>query len=69
MVQNGWLEIVPDADGRSHPFRLTDQGRRLMERAIPAWEKAQAEAEKLVGEDGLRLLDETIRRIKSTPAG
>ncbi len=30
MVDNGWLEILPDADGRSHPFRLTEQGRQLI---------------------------------------
>src|SRR5438270_13843382 len=24
MVDKGWLEILPDEDGRSHPFRLTD---------------------------------------------
>jgi DNA-binding MarR family transcriptional regulator len=69
MVDNGWLEILPDDDGRSHPFRLTDQGRRLMERTIPAWEKAQAQAGELLGEDGLRLLDEAIRRIKAEHAG
>src|SRR5436305_400086 len=40
MVANGWLEILPDDDGRSHPFRLTDGGKRLMEKAIPAWEQA-----------------------------
>src|SRR3954471_10950065 len=39
MVANGWLEIVPDEDGRSQPFRLTAEGRRLMERALPAWEE------------------------------
>ena len=66
MVENGWLEIVPDEDGRSQPFRLTDEGRRLMERSVPAWEKAQAEAKKLLGEDGLRLLDAAIKRVKST---
>jgi DNA-binding MarR family transcriptional regulator len=69
MVENGWLEILPDDDGRSHPFRLTDQGRRLMEQAIPAWEKAQAEARKLLGEDGLRLLDSAIQSVKSAHAG
>jgi DNA-binding MarR family transcriptional regulator len=69
MAGNGWLEILPDDDGRSHPFRLTDEGRRLMERALPAWERAQAEATKLLGEDGLRLLDEAIRRVKSSQAG
>ena len=69
MVENGWLEILPDEDGRSHPLRLTHQGRRLMEKAIPAWERAQAEARKLLGDDGLRLLDAAIQRIKTTHAG
>ena len=69
MVANRWLEILPAADGRAHPFRLTDEGKRLMEQAIPAWEKAQAEARKLLGEDGLRLLDAAIQRVKATQAG
>lgn len=69
MVSNGWLEILPDEDGRSHPFRLTDQGKRLMEKTIPAWEQAQTQAKKLLGEDGLRLLDSTIGRVKSAQAG
>lgn len=68
MVSNGWLEILSDEDGRSHPFRLTDQGKHLMEKAIPAWEKAQAEAKKLLGDDGLRLLDTAIKRIKTSQA-
>lgn len=65
MVGNGWLEILPDEDGRSHPFRLTREGRALMEKAIPAWEEAQAKASKLLGADGLGLLDSAIRRIKA----
>ena len=68
MVANGWLEVLPDADGRSHPFRLTDQGKRLMERAIPVWEKAQTEARKLLGEDGLQFLDTVIKRVKTVHA-
>lgn len=69
MVANGWLEILPDDDGRSHPFRLTVEGKRLMEKAIPAWEKAQAEAKKLLGDDGLRLLDAAIHRVKASQTG
>ena len=69
MVANGWLEIVPDEDGRSQPFRLTAEGRRLMERVLPAWEQAQAEAKKLLGDDGLRLLDAAIGRVKSAHTG
>ena len=68
MVANGWLEIVPDEDGRSQPFRLTAEGRKLMERTLPAWEQAQAEARKLLGDNGLRLLDAAIGRIKTVHA-
>jgi len=69
MVENGWLEILPDEDGRSHPFRLTAQGKRLMEKSIPAWERAQAEATTLLGDEGLRLLDAAIRRVKAPQPG
>jgi DNA-binding MarR family transcriptional regulator len=65
MVANGWLEILPDEDGRSHPFRLTDAGRCLMEKAIPAWEKAQAQAKKILGDGGLAFLDAAIGRAKA----
>src|SRR4051794_18141174 len=36
MKSRGWLEVVPEKDGRSQPFRLTSQGRKLLERAVPA---------------------------------
>src|SRR5439155_12435066 len=41
---HGWLEVVPGEDARTQPFRLTAQGRRLLERAVPAWEQAQQQA-------------------------
>src|ERR671922_2841545 len=41
MRAKGWLEIVPGADARTQPFRLTAQGRRLFEKTVPAWEQAQ----------------------------
>src|SRR5918992_2121300 len=33
---HGWLEVVPDEDARAQPFRLTAQGKRLIEKAVPA---------------------------------
>ena len=42
MRARDWLEVVDDDDGRAQPFRLTAKGRRLLERAMPAWKKAQA---------------------------
>src|SRR5262245_59283094 len=45
MRANGWLEIVSEEDARAQPFRLTAQGRRIIDRAAPAWQKAQRRAE------------------------
>src|SRR5262245_27251080 len=45
----GWLEVVPEEDARAQPFRLTAQGKRLIEKAVPAWEEAQRKAAELLG--------------------
>ena len=52
-----WLEVVPDEDPRAQPFRLTPQGKRLIEKALPAWEDAQRQAAALLGGEGIALLD------------
>src|SRR5438132_13103380 len=49
---HGWLEVVPGEDARAQPFRLTPQGKRLIEKAIPAWEEAQRQATELLGDEG-----------------
>ena len=66
MRKNGWLEEVPGEDARSHPFRLTAEGRRLIEKAIPAWEKAQAEARELLGEDFVLHLNKAAKRVSES---
>ncbi|HEY7326900.1 MAG TPA: MarR family winged helix-turn-helix transcriptional regulator [Gemmataceae bacterium] len=60
---HGWLEVVPEEDARSHPFRLTVQGKRLIEKAIPAWEKAQHQASELLGSEGIALLDKAAKKV------
>jgi len=60
---HGWLEVVPDEDARAQPFRLTAQGKRLVEKAVPAWEQAQQQAGELLGEDGVALLTETAKKL------
>jgi DNA-binding MarR family transcriptional regulator len=61
MRANGWLEIVPDEDARTQPFRLTPRGNRLIEKAVPAWEDAQRQARELLGDEGIALLDRAAR--------
>src|SRR3954470_21975364 len=49
MKARGWLEVVPDEDGRSQPFQLTAQGRKLLEKAIPVWSEAQQQVTTVLG--------------------
>jgi DNA-binding MarR family transcriptional regulator len=60
---HGWLEVVPDEDARAQPFRLTPQGKRLIEKAIPAWEAAQRQATELLGDEGSGLLDRAAKKV------
>jgi DNA-binding MarR family transcriptional regulator len=67
MRAKAWLEVVPGEDARTQPFRLTAQGRRLLERAVPAWEQAQQQAGGLLGEDGVVLLTKTASKLGMPP--
>jgi DNA-binding MarR family transcriptional regulator len=65
MKARGWLEVIPDEDGRAQPFRLTAQGRKLLEKAAPAWKKAQQQAKQILGDGIVDQLGEAIGRLKS----
>jgi DNA-binding MarR family transcriptional regulator len=64
----GWLEVVPEEDARAQPFRLTLQGKRLIEKAIPAWEQAQRQAADLLGDEGVALLDKAAKKLRQSRA-
>lgn len=63
MRARGWLEVVPEEDARAQPFRLTSQGKRLIEKATPAWQKGQRMATKLFGDEGIAVLDKVGKRL------
>ena len=63
MRAKGWLEIMPGEDGRTQPFRLTPRGTRLLEKSIPAWERAQHLATDLLGPDGVAAVAKTARKV------
>ena len=63
MRAKGWLEVVPGEDARTQPFRLTALGRRLLEKAVPAWEQAQSQATEFLGEDGIALLSKAASKL------
>jgi DNA-binding MarR family transcriptional regulator len=61
MKARGWLEVVPDEDGRAQPFRLTPQGRKLLETAVPAWSEAQQQVKKVLGDGFVEQLNQIIK--------
>jgi DNA-binding MarR family transcriptional regulator len=67
MRAKGWLEVVPGEDARTQPFRLTTRGKKLLERAVPAWEQAQQKVGDLLGEEGVALLTKTISKLGTLP--
>ena len=63
MRARGWLEVVPDDDGRSQPFRLTPRGRKLLEKALPAWSKSQQRVKKVLGAEFVDQLNQAMKRV------
>ena len=63
MKARGWLHVVPDEDGRAQPFRLTPQGRRLLEKAVPAWSGAQQQVKKVLGDGFVEQLKQAMKRV------
>ncbi len=68
MRARGWLEVVPGEDARTQPFRLTARGTRLLERAFPAWEKAQGQAAEVLDYEGRVLLTKVSRKLRVSQA-
>jgi DNA-binding MarR family transcriptional regulator len=63
MKQNGWLESDPPTGGRNQRIRLTPRGTELLGRIQPSWEKAQAEARRLIGEESEAALRQVAARL------
>src|SRR5262249_60194297 len=56
MGKRGWLAVRPGEDNRTHVVELTAKGTKLLQDAYPLWRKAQAEAARRMGEEGLAAL-------------
>jgi DNA-binding MarR family transcriptional regulator len=61
--ERGW--IVADPGGGGRRLSLTAEGRRLLNRALPAWEAAQRQTEELMGKSMTRALRTTAARLRA----
>jgi DNA-binding MarR family transcriptional regulator len=69
MKASGWLETVAGPDARTQSFRLTLEGKKMIDKAIPVWEKAQSEAAKLLGVDGVSALGKVTKKLLGSNSG
>ena len=56
LLDAGWVELVPGADGRQRIVTITEPGREMLKQAYVAWRRAQTEFETLMGRDAVRAL-------------
>ena len=63
MKARGWLESDPPTGGRNQVLRITPAGLDLLARSQPAWESAQAEASRLIGDPGVDALRQIAARL------
>jgi len=48
-------------------FGLTSQGRKLLEKAIPAWSEAQQQVRKVFGDGFVEQLNQAMKRVGKGP--
>lgn len=64
LERRGLVEISPDpSDRRSRILRLTSDGRRLLARAAPVWQKTHAEVERQIPPGAPDQLRRTLRSL------
>ena len=50
----GWLKVSEGDSGRKQVLELGSAGRKLIEKSLPFWKKAQAQTEAMLGQRGAR---------------
>ncbi|MGD9952712.1 MAG: MarR family winged helix-turn-helix transcriptional regulator [Burkholderiales bacterium] len=62
--RRGLVHFADDEDLRAWSIRLAPKAQKLLEQAIPLWERAQAKVERTLGKDGLTALFALLERIE-----
>jgi DNA-binding MarR family transcriptional regulator len=68
LAQRGWVAREAHDDRRSQRLVVTPVGRTLIENAAESWEKAQAVAMDLLGEEGPKILRRILKRVRAERA-
>ncbi len=63
MCTKGWLRLERNEDRRSHLIEVTDKGRALIRKCLPAWQHAQEEVSERLGADSVAALRSALRKL------
>jgi DNA-binding MarR family transcriptional regulator len=65
LLRNGWVSAAVAQDGRSQLLSITRRGQVLLDEAIPAWRRAQREAEGLLRPEGVLAVRSVTRNLRA----
>jgi DNA-binding MarR family transcriptional regulator len=65
MCARGWLRLERDDDRRSHLIEVTDKGKALIRKCLPAWQQAQEEVTQRLGADSVSALRAALRKLQA----
>jgi DNA-binding MarR family transcriptional regulator len=65
MRAQGWIDEVSGKDGRTTLLSVTTAGSKLLERAFPAWQQAQAQARALLGEQAVTSFSRAAKAVQA----
>jgi DNA-binding MarR family transcriptional regulator len=68
MRAQGWISEAPGEDGRVTILTVTTAGKQLLEKAFPAWRKAQEETKALLGREEAAALDRLAKAVRALGA-
>jgi DNA-binding MarR family transcriptional regulator len=65
MCARGWLRLKRDQDRRSHLIEVTDKGKALLRKCVPAWKQAQEEVSNHLGADNVAAFRSALRKLSA----
>jgi DNA-binding MarR family transcriptional regulator len=63
MRTHGWLKVSEGDSGRKQVLELGSAGRKLIEKSLPFWKKAQAQTEAVLGQRGARSIHRSANTV------
>ena len=63
MCAKGWLRLDPGEDRRSHTIEVTQNGKALIRKCLPAWQRAQEGVTRRLGTENVAAVRSSLRKL------